>query len=114
MRLELQWAFVKEDMQGGPCAICEAEFTPRAVIIRADQRRDDLGEVCEDCFRCLTRRMAEGNVPILWPTWSEYQALVEAHPEPMFATQEEFEASEPMEEHWPAYAESWLWTTARD
>lgn len=110
MRIELQWAFVEQDIKAGPCAVCEAEFTPRAVIARADQHKADLGEVCEDCLRWFSRRKVEDNVPAPWPTWEEYRALVESHQEPMFASPEEMRASEPIKDpHWSAYDRSWLW-----
>ncbi len=111
MRIELQWAFVEQDMKAGPCAIREAEFTPRAVIARADRHKDDLGEVCEDCLRWFSRRKVEEGVPAPWPTWEEYRELVEAHPEPMFKSPEAMQASEDVgHPHWPAYEKSWLWT----
>lgn len=106
MRLELQWAFVKEDIPDQPCDLCEVEFKGRAVIIRTDPYGY---EACEECLRALSQRKEqEPGAP--WPTWEEYQALVESHPEPMFASDEELEATQPLAEGWPAYTESWLWS----
>jgi len=114
MRIELQWAFSKEDMRAVPCAICEAEFKPRAVIIRCDPYGE---EACEECLRALSgRKAALPGAP--WPTWEEYEALVESHPEPMFASAEEVAASEKAggrgQGEWPAYDASWLWRVPRD
>ncbi len=77
-------------------------------------RTDPYGyEACEECLRALSYRKAQDSrAP--WPTWEEYQALVESHPEPMFATQEEMDASGPLSERWPAYDASWLWAAARE
>ena len=110
MRLELQWAFVPADIPDGqPCDLCEIEFKGKAVIIRTDPYGY---EACEECLRALSqRKQQDSRAP--WPTFEEYQALVESHPEPMFARPEEMEASQPMAEHWPAYDASWLWTAER-
>lgn len=110
MRLELQWAFVKEDIPNQPCDLCEVEFKGKAVVIRTDPHGY---EACEECLRALSQRKEqESGAP--WPTFEEYQALVESHPEPMFASNEEMEASEPIEDPLTAaYEASWLWTAER-
>jgi hypothetical protein len=108
MRIELQWAFTEADMRAAPCEICEVEFGPRAVIIRGGVHGE---EACEECLRMLSGRKASfPGAP--WPTFEEYEALVASHPEPMFASAEELEASEAeagMDGRWPAYDASWLW-----
>ncbi len=110
MKIDLQWAFSREDMTEGPCAICEADFEPRVVIIRCDPHGL---EACEDCLRALSaRKEAFPGAP--WPTWEEYDALVAAHPEPMFSSVEEVAASEaeagdPETNSWAAHDASWLW-----
>ncbi|MDP9477437.1 MAG: hypothetical protein M3R38_17430 [Actinomycetota bacterium] len=114
MEIELQWAFTEEDMRTGPCAICGLEFEPRAVIIRSGPHGL---ETCEECLRALSfRKEREPSVP--WPTWEEYRALVEGHPEPMFASPEEAEASEREGGlgggGWPAYEASWLWAVPEE
>lgn len=114
MRLELQWAFVKEDIPNQPCEICEVEFEGKAVIIRVDPHGY---EACEECLRVLSQRKEQ--VPgAPWPTWEEYQALVESHPEPMFSSPEEMQRSEDMSEelekpYWPEFERSYLWTADR-
>ena len=109
MRIELQWAFSREDMRPVPCEICGTEFEPRAVLIRCDPHGL---EACEECLRALSgRKAALPEAP--WPTWEEYEALATAHPEPMFASAQEVSASERTSDRgrgeWPAYDASWLW-----
>ncbi len=112
MRVELQWALVEADIPNGqPCDLCEVEFKGKAVIIRVDPHGF---EACEECLRALCQRKnQDSSVP--WPTWAEYQALVESHPKPMFSSTEEMEASEPEPRefpYWPAFDNSFLWRPA--
>lgn len=112
MRVELQWAFSEADMRPGTCTLCEAEFTPKAVIIRVDPHAF---EACEECLRALdARKRQEPRAP--WPTWEEYQEVLRRHPGPMFPSAEAAEADEvvaakeyPESGHWPAYDRSILW-----
>ncbi len=89
------------------------EFKGKAVIIRTDPYGY---EACEECLRALSQRK-ERDSSVPWPTWAEYQALVESHLEPMFQSAEEMEASEPEpleDPHWPAFDESFLWRAPRE
>ncbi len=89
MRIELQWAFTDADIPRKPCALCEIEFEGKAVIIRCDPHSY---EVCEDCLRALdVRKEQEDGAP--WPSWGEYEDLVESHPEPMFESDEAMDAA---------------------
>ncbi len=109
MRIELQLALVEADIPNEqPCDLCEVEFKGKAVIIRGG----DYGyEMCQECLRALCQRK-EQDSSVPWPTWAEYQTLVESHPKPMFASEEEMEASEPEPRaypYWPAFDNSFLW-----
>jgi hypothetical protein len=100
MRIELQWAFTEDDMVKQPCVLCEHAFESKAVIIRSDPHGY---EVCEECLRALSGRKATlPGAP--WPTWEEYEALVAAHPKPMFEGPDD--SSPPV----GAHGASWLWT----
>ncbi len=110
MRLELQWAFTEKDIPDQPCDLCEIHFRGKAVVIRTDPYGY---EACEECLRALSRRKDQApGAP--WPTWEDYQEAVREHPEPMFANQEEMDASEPDEDPYQTnYDASWLWQAAR-
>ncbi len=115
MRIQLQWAFSKEDMAPRACALCEAEFIPEAVIIRVDPYAY---EACGECLRALDgRKRQEPRAP--WPTWEEYQEALRRHPEPMFPSAGAVEADEmaatkqyPESGYWPTYDRSILWEAA--
>ena len=111
MRIELQWAFVEADMPDNkPCTLCEAEFKGEAVVIRVGPHGD---EACAECLRTLSRRK-EQEPWAPWPSFEEYQALLKSHPEPMFATEEEMDTSEPLDDAlWAAHEASLLWTAER-
>ncbi len=112
MRIELQWAFTDADIPRKPCALCEVEFEGKAVIIRCDPHSY---EVCEDCLRALdVRKEQEGGAP--WPSWAEYEDLVESHPAPMFESGEAMDAAGDHEAEDPErriYEESLLWRPER-
>jgi ribosome-binding protein aMBF1 (putative translation factor) len=112
MRIELQWAFTDADIPRKPCALCEIEFEGEAVIIRCDPHSY---EVCEDCLRALDgRKEQEDGAP--WPSWAEYEDLVESHPAPMFESDEAMDAAGDHEAEDPErriYEESLLWRPER-
>jgi hypothetical protein len=111
MRIELQWAFVEADIPDEkPCTLCEAEFKGDAVVIRVGPHGD---EACAECLRNLSlRKEQEPWAP--WPSFEEYQVLLKSHPEPMFATEEELDASETLDDPpWAAHDASLLWTEGK-
>ncbi|MDP9477233.1 MAG: hypothetical protein M3R38_16400 [Actinomycetota bacterium] len=112
MFIELQRAWVPENVREDECGVCGHEVAPTSVIaLAASDDRDDLGVACPSCVAYLGSRSPERS-----PTIEFYREMLEKYPAPMYASEEELErAAEDFEDPSDvAYEASWLWTVPRE
>lgn len=76
MKIYLMRALTPRCMEEETCWMCEANFTPRVVVIFGGP---DAAEMCEECFKAcdLRRETLPTGVVAGWPTWATYTGLLD-------------------------------------
>lgn len=88
LEIKLERAFEPEMMQEQPCAICGAEFEPKAVLAQVVSIHE-FTPACEPCLSHLARRADEEAIPADWnEVYRRYLELVPKYPEPVFPSVE--------------------------
>jgi hypothetical protein len=87
MEIELVRAWGPEDMGEAACILCEQPFVVESVMASTDL---DGQAACPSCVEYFGKRDSER-----FPTIEEYEAALERYPEPMWASEEEFEREDP-------------------
>lgn len=115
MIIELMRAWTPEEVSGsgGECGICGHEVEPSSVVTyAATDHRTDMGRACPSCIEYVGAR-----TPEMSPTIEEYRELLRMYPEPMYASEAEWEAAAEAAGHMDpvtlVYDDSWVWRTPR-
>lgn len=117
MIIELMRAWTPEEVSdsGGECGICGHEVEPSSVVTYAatGPGGTDMDRACLSCIEYVGAR-----APEMSPTIEEYRELLRRYPEPMYASEAEWEAAAEAAGHMDpvtlVYDDSWVWRTPHD